>query len=193
MVQGHLTLNYVTQEIGVRFGDEIFTVLRDPVMSAISNANYVTSRLMADPMGNYPDTRQWLDLLGMDSLPEYRSDTDIRAVALAAFSDDRIAHVNPICHYLGDGTAESAIDNIVVNKVEITDTVRYDRWLETRWNVPTGWRINQSLPILDRDDVIPSFSDRLHYLCSEDLKIFEAVSGLLDARDAVSVKGHDFA
>jgi hypothetical protein len=193
MVQGHLTLNYVTQEIGVRFGDEISTVVRDPVMSAISTANYVASRLMVDPMGTYPDTRQWLDLLGMDSLPENRSNASIRAVALAALANNRIALVNPICHYLGNGTSESAINNIVVNNVEITDTVRYDRWLETRWNIPTGSRINQSLPILDHDDVIPSFSDRLHYLCSEDLKVFEAVSGVLDARDAVSIKGHDLA
>jgi len=56
----------------------------------------------------------------------------MRAVALAVLCDDRIAHVNPICHYLGDGTSESAINNIVVNNVELTDTPRYDRWLETR-------------------------------------------------------------
>ena len=193
MVQGHLTLNYVAQEIGVRFGDEISTVLRDPVMSAISMANHVASRLLADPMGTYPDTRQWLDLLGMDSLPESGSDACIRTVALAALGDDRIAHVNPICHYLGDGTSESAINNIVVNNVELTDILRYDRWLETRWNIPTGSRLNQSLPILDRGDVIPSFSDRLHYLCSEDMRVFKTVTNLLDARNAVSIKGHDLA
>jgi hypothetical protein len=193
MVQGHLTLNYVTQDIGVRFGDEISTVVRDPVMSAISMANYVAGRLLADPMGTCPDTRQWLDLLGMDSLPESGADACIRTVATAALGDDRITPVNPICHYLGDGTSESAINNIVVNNVELTDTRRYDRWLETRWNTPTGSRINQSLPILDRDDLIPSFSDRLHYLCSEDMRVFETVTNLLDTRDAVSIKGHDLA
>jgi hypothetical protein len=193
MVQGHLTLNYLTQEIGVRFGDEISTVLRDPVMSAISMANYVAGRLLADPMGTCPDTRQWLDLLGMDSLPEGGSNASVRTVALAALGDDRIAHVNPICHYLGDGTSEAAINNIVVNNVELTDTLRYDRWLETRWNIPTGSRINQSVPILDRDDVIPRFSDRLHYLCSEDMRVFKTVTNLLNTRDAVSIKGHDLA
>src|SRR4029077_517258 len=44
MVQGHFTLSYVAREIGVRFGDEIFSVVRDPVMSAISAANYVATR-----------------------------------------------------------------------------------------------------------------------------------------------------
>src|SRR5215469_10858697 len=101
MVQGHLTLSYVRKEIGVRFGDEISTIVRDPVMSAISMANYVASRLLADPMGTYPDTRQWLDELGMECLPKDRSDASMRAVALAVLWDDRIAHVNPICHYLG--------------------------------------------------------------------------------------------
>ena len=193
IVQGHFDLNYIMQEAGLRFGDEIFTVLRDPVMSVVSMANYVASRLMADPMGTYPDTRQWLDELGMECLPKDRSDASMRAVALAALCDDRIAHVNPICHYLGDGTSESAINNIVVNNVELTDTLRYDRWLEARWNVCAGSRINQSLPILDRDDVIARLRDRVHYLCSEDFKVFEAVTSRLDTRNTVSIKGHDLA
>jgi hypothetical protein len=193
MVQGHLTLRYVAQGVGVRFGDEISTVVRDPVMSTISMANYVASRLLADPMGTYPDTRQWLDLLSIATLPENPSDTCIKAVALAALGDDRITPVYPICHYRGDGTSESAINNIVVYNVELTDTIRYDRWLETRWNVCAGSRINQSLPILGRDDVIPRLRDRVHYLCSEDFKVFEVVTSLLDIRNTVSIKGHDLA
>ena len=181
MVQGHLTLNYLVREVGVRCGDEISTVLRDPVMSAISMANYVASRLIADPMGNYPDTRQWLDYLGIDRLPEDRSAACIRAVALAALQDGRVAYVNPICCYLGDGASESAINNMVVNNIELTDTPRYDRWLETQWNIPTASQINQSLPILNRDDVVSRLNDRLHYLCSEVIKVFETVTGLLDA------------
>jgi hypothetical protein len=46
--------------------------------------------------------------------------------------------------------------------VELTDTLRYDRWLETRWNIPTSSRINESLLILNRDDVLPQLNDRLH-------------------------------
>jgi len=193
MVHGHFSLNYVVQEIGVRFGDEIFTVVRDPVSSAISMANYVVTRLMADPSGSYADTRQWLDLLGMETFPEGCSSDNVKAVALAALHDDRIAHLNPICHHLGDGTSESAINNIVINNVEITDTCRYDRWLEGRWDISTGSRINQSLPILNHDDVIPQLSERLSYLCSEDIKVFEAVKSRLDARDAPSIKGHNLA
>ena len=93
----------------------------------------------------------------------------------------------------GDGTSESAINTIVINNVEITDTCRYDRWLEGRWGISTGSRINQSLPILNHDDVIPRLSERLSYLCSEDMKVFEAVKSLLDARDASSIKGHNLA
>ena len=77
--------------------------------------------------------------------------------------------------------------------IEITDTSRYDRWLEGRWGISTGSRINQSLPILNHDDVIPRLSERLSYLCSEDIKVFEAVKTLLDARDAPSIKGHNLA
>jgi hypothetical protein len=76
----------VVQEVGLRFDDGISTVLHDPLMSAISMANYVASRLIADPMGNYPGTRQWLDRLGMATMAENRSDACIRAVALAALS-----------------------------------------------------------------------------------------------------------
>ena len=193
MVHGHFSLDYVVQEIGVRFGDEIFTVVRDPVISAISMANYVASRLIADPTGSYPDTREWLDQLGMETFPKGRSSNYVKSIALATLHDDRIAHVNPICHYLGDGTSESAINNIVINNVEITDTCRYDRWLESRWGISAGSRINQSRPILNRDDVIPRLSERLSYLCSEDMKVFEAVKKMLDAQDGPSIKGHDLA
>ena len=193
MVHGHFSLNYVVQEIGVRFGDEIFSVVRHPVVSAISMANYVASRLIADPSGTYPDTRQRLDQLGIETFPDGCSSNYVKEVALAALHDDRIAHVNPICHYLGDGTSESAINNIVIHNVEITDTCRYDRWLEKRWGISTGSRINQSLPILGQDDVIPRLSERMSYLCSEDMKVFEAVKSLLDGRDAPSIKGHDLA
>jgi hypothetical protein len=54
-------------------------------------------------------------------------------------------------------------------------------------------RLNQSLRTLDRGDVIPSLNDRLQYLCSEDFRVFETVTDLLDARDAVSITGHDLA
>jgi hypothetical protein len=192
-LHGHMTLDSVVQEVGVRFGDEIFTVLRNPIMSAVSMANYVATRLMTDPTGTYPDTREWLDQLGMNCFPTDRSNGYLKAVALAALRDDRIAHANPICRYLGDGTSDSAINNIVLNNLEITDTLRYDRWLETRWGIPTGPRVNESLPILDRRDVLPSLSERLHCLCSEDMKVFEVVESMLDARDAVYIKGYDLA
>jgi hypothetical protein len=193
MVHGHFSVNYVVKELGVRFGDEIFSVLRDPIMSAISMANYVATRLMADPSGSFPDTRQWLDQLGISSFPEGCSNSYVKEVALATLSDERIVPVNPICQHLGDGTSESAINNIIINNVEITDIGRYDRWLESRWGVPPGSRVNQSLAILNRDDVIPRLSRRLSYLCSEDIKVFEVVRGLLDARDEPSIKGHELA
>ena len=193
ILQGHFTVDYVLQEIGIRFGDEIFSVIRDPVMAAISMANYVVTRLIADPAGSYPDTRQWLNQLGLNRFPERCSNSYIKGVALAVLADDRIAHINPICHYLGAGNSELAINNIITNNVEITDTRRYDRWLESRWGVPTGPRVNQSLPILDPNDVIPGLSERLSYLCSEDTKLFEVVTSLLDDRDQLSIKGHDLA
>jgi len=193
MVHGHFSVNHVINEIGVRFGDQIFSVVRDPVMSAVSMANYVATRLMADPSGSYPDTREWLDQLGMSSLPEGCSPGHVKSVAMAALCDDRIVQVNPICQHLGDGTSESAINNIIVNNIEITDTRRYDRWLESRWGIPPGSRINQSLPILNRDDVVTHLGGRLSYLCSEDIKVFEAVRSLLDARDQPSIKGRDLA
>ena len=129
----------------------------------------------------------------MEMFPKRYSNEYLKAVALAALHDDQIAHINPICHHLGDGTGESAINNIVTNNVEITDTQRYDRWLERRWGVPTGSPINQSLPVLTRDDVIPRLNERLNYLSSEDMKLFHAVSSLLDARGRPSIKGYDFA
>jgi hypothetical protein len=123
----------VVQEVGLRFDDGISTVLHDPLMSAISMANYVASRLIADPMGNYPGTRQWLDRLGM---PPWRR-----------------------------------IDPMRVSGQWRLPRFPYDhRWLETRWNILSGPRINHSFPILTYDDVNSSLSDRLQYLCSEDMK-----------------------
>lgn len=167
MVQGHLTLNYLIREVGLRFGDEISTVLRDPVMSAISMANYIASRLMADPMGIILIRGSGWTTSAWTVCPRIGPRRASGQWRSPPFQDDRITCVNPICCCLGDGTSESAINNIVINNVELTDTLRYDRWLETRWNIPTASRINQSQPILNRGEVVSRLNDRLHYLCSE--------------------------
>jgi hypothetical protein len=63
-----------------------------------------------------------------DQYPRTRCFVDRAPTHTALPAGDRITHVNPICCYLGDGTSETAINNIVANNFELTDNLLYDRW-----------------------------------------------------------------
>ena len=65
-VHGHNNLAFYRKWELIRFRDEIFTVLRDPISRVISQVNYVLTRIFSDEVPVAPDTRGWRDEFGID-------------------------------------------------------------------------------------------------------------------------------
>jgi hypothetical protein len=132
---GHMVLGEFVQNNGLLPDDRIFTVLRDPIDLLISQANYAVGRLRQDPLGDSPDTAQYLRTLGLARLPEDASQSDLKTLTLKALLNPDIAAPNRACFYLGQGNQSryaTAMENLIVHDVEITTTQHYNRWLNER-------------------------------------------------------------
>lgn len=190
LVFGHIELNRYVAMAGTRAADRIFTVIRDPVEIAISQANYAVTVLVDDPEAKVPHTSENLRKLGIERLPPDLSPEQLKQLALRAFLDSKITQPNLICSYLagfGKGHAE-AVRNIVTHNIEVTDTAHYNRWLKERWGIDSATRHNASRPFLTRADLEP-YRDHLARLTGEDHQVFELISWALTKAGTVSIGG----
>jgi hypothetical protein len=189
-VHGHIELHRYFAAAGLRPGDRVFTILRDPVEMAISQANYAITLLVKDPEGSRPDARRNLELLGLTCLPERSSPETLKELALQAFLDTRITQPNLICWYLGGNRrdAREAIRNLVVNNIEVTETGRYNAWLWERWGIASRTRENSSSKFLARDDVA-GYAEHIDRLTGEDRNVFDLISWALSQQAAPSIRG----
>ncbi len=156
-VSGHYSLRSAVDARLVRFGDCVWTSVRPPRALVLSYMNYILTVLDADPDFTRPDTQRWAELLAV-KLPFSRlSGQQRRALLPRMTRDGRVIPRDLICHFLGDGTAESALDLLAAGDVEVIDAARLDQWREQRWSVPAPpWR-NVSTPFfrwnqLDRQE-----------------------------------------
>ena len=191
-VYGHMELGSYVYDAGVRAGDRIFTVIRDPLDQMLSQANYAIGRLRQDPTGSAPDTAEILQYLDIPRLPPEIGDRELKELACRALLHPEIAQPNRACTYLGrgmKGTYAAAIDRLVVHDVEITTTDLYERWLRERWNVGTSARHNRSDSILSRSDLRWLYADALRDRTAEDQKLFNTVAWALEQTGGASVTG----
>ena len=157
LVDGHNTLRWAISANVVRPTDRLFTIVRDPAAALLSQINYVTSKMMADPLGKSPDVRQWLDRSSMNNVE------GCQAESVAAIASG-LAHRNPMCNWLGAGNASSALAMIRQSNIEITDTSRYKTWGETTWGIPFVTQHNASPRIVS---ALPHGA--LEEYCAEDI------------------------
>lgn len=194
LVHGHLHLSWYLNRVGARLGDRIFTIIRDPVELALSQANYAVSVVVRDPARQHPDTRENLDRLGLKQLPENPSPEMLKQLALRAFLDPRLTAPNVICTYLagfGKGCAD-ALANLIAYDVEVTDTARYNAWLDQAWGVHSTTRHNSSIKFLLPADVEPH-RGHLDALTSEDRKLYDVVVRALSQAGTPSIRGTELS
>jgi len=195
-IYGHMELGSYVDEAGIRSGDRIFTVIRDPLGQMLSQANYAIGRLRQDPLGRAPDTAEILQYLGIPRLPADIGNRELKELASRALMHLEITQPNRACTYLGrgmKGTYASAIDRLVVHDVEITTTALYERWLRERWNVGSSARHNRSEAILTRGDLRWLYGGALRERVAEDQKLFDMVSWALEQTGGASVTGVQIA
>jgi hypothetical protein len=192
LIYGHLPFHAYVRRIGTRPGDEVFTIMRDPIDIMISQANYNVGLLVKDPMARRPDTRHVVDRLELERLPMPVTQEMLREFAVRCLLDQHVVRANRICVHFGGGKADAAMQNLISQDVEVTDLTRYRRWLKERWNIDSNTRHNRSPAILRREDVTQHL-DYLHSQTEQDQQVFDAVVRTLDRSDAASLRGSALA
>jgi hypothetical protein len=136
-VHGHVTLKqYMTSGL-VRIGDRTFSIVRNPLDMVVSKLNYMLTRFSKDPELKAPDTQGWLPFVSVDKVRLAITSGDYRDVALEMLFAPGLVEGNPVCTYLGEGNAESALELCARADVEISHVDRYDEWLALRWGFST--------------------------------------------------------
>jgi hypothetical protein len=190
-VRGHINLaDYLEQGLA-RPCDRLFTILRDPVEVAISQVNYILTRLKGDTAAGtfQPDTREWLRLLQTEMAPGEVSDTFLRQLGERALREPQIVRPDSMCHWLGDGDAKEVLARLDVHGVEVTNTREYGRWLRERWGINSRTRQNESLKFLTRDTLRSEDLAYLRGISEQDEKLYSAVEHHLLQTGACSVTG----
>ena len=196
LVHGHIPVPDYASRIGVRPGDRMFTVIRDPIDLIVSQANHNVSRLLMDPSGGAPDSRAFLAQLGMTALPADASATDLRELAIRALHLPEICQHNTICSYLGGFAArnyEAAACTIIAYDIEVAASWCYNDWLQTRFGITPGTRHNASQKFLGRRETVDLFGARLDALVGEDQKLFDLICWALRSVGKPSVSGAEIA
>jgi hypothetical protein len=194
-VRGHLNLAYYLSSKLVRPGDEIFTVIRDPHEIAISHINYILTRFSVDfkRQSTGPDTGQWLSQLGLPNIPDTSSSEANRALAQRILYNPQIVPSNPLCHWLGGGTAETVLARMAVHGVEISDTTRYSAWLNRKWELVGNTRQNASRAFISPQSLDQGDVDYIRGQFAEDIKLYHVVHEHLTRYGLDSVRANEIS
>lgn len=195
-VYGHTEFAEYLQRCGIRPDDRVFTIIRDPVVLMVSQANYAIGRLRQDPDGDAPDTTPTRTHLGMSGGPSGISDHEMKDLVARALLHPAIAFANQACRHLSSSTDlsfEAAIDKIIANNVEETTTEHYERWLRERWGIPSSARHNRSDQILTLHEARRLYASAMFDATGEDQKLFDLITWALERSDTASVTGQQLA
>jgi hypothetical protein len=190
---GHVPLDYYLDNQLARTQDSIFSIIRDPIEIAVSRVNYVITRMRQDAYRRRIelDTREWIELLGIEALPAELSDEFVAHVRRKAFHCPLIVFPNLICHWLGGGNAKVVLERLARHHVEVTDTARYHRWLADNWGISKYTRLNQSFKAMSVTGLSRDEIEYLRETYCEDLQVYAALQRSLNAQGRSSVFGGD--
>lgn len=191
-VTGHNSLDYYGSRKLIRPSDSVFTILRDPIKIVESQVNYVMTRLMQDTLsGNLgPDTRHWLDCLGLAALPAEMTPAEAQLHCAAILRCPQIIRPNSMCIWLGGNRAESALARLIEHNVEITLTDHYNEWLRSRWGIASVTRMNQSGRFISATTIYDALP-HIHNLVAEDIRLYSLVQQAIRSSGKLSVFGSD--
>lgn len=195
-VYGHMEFGNYLDRCGLRPGDKVFSIIRDPIALMVSQANYAIGRLRQDPEGRDPDTAVTMNHLGLTSLPPNPTDRDLKDLVVQALLNPAIAFANQACRHLSHSRAlsfEAAIDMIIANDVEVTTTERYNRWLRERWGIPHSARHNRSEQILTLREARRLYAAAMFDATGEDQKLYDLITWGLEKMDGASITGQQLA
>jgi hypothetical protein len=186
-VCGHIPLRRYVRNSLYRYGDRIFSVVRDPQELAVSQVNYVFKRFFEAPRCQQPDTREWADALGFEAFDTKLTADELHAMALRALRIPQIVSGREICRFLGAGTAETALDMMARCDIEVTEVRKYNTWLKAEWGLDVDTRANESRKIISLSELGSADRRYLAEICEEDMRIYDPIVSRIG--DGYSVRG----
>jgi hypothetical protein len=190
-VSGHYTLRFIVESGLARFGDSVWTSVRAPQDIVLSYMNYVLTLMQEDDAALRPDTRTWAKQLGLDGPLGTPSPERLRTLLARMLRDDTLLPRNLLCHFLGNGTADSALDLMAAADIEVIDSARLDTWREQRWAVaPPPWA-NRSRRFYTWDSLSDGERRQISALIRQDVALYRAIATSMG--DGVSVQGTQIA
>jgi hypothetical protein len=192
-VRGHIPLPYYSRLNLIRPGDEVFTILREPLEIIISRINYVLTRFQRNEgkVDPDPDVKDWLQSLGLSSVPASLTVELARRFAERMIYNESIVTRNPLCNWLGGGAATAVLKRLALNRVEVTDTARYQAWLHKKWAIKSKSRENASEQFVTSDFLNPEDLTYVKNICEEDIKLYRAVCDRLSSHSTTSIQGDE--
>ena len=186
---GHVPLNWYVQRNLLRFEDDVFTSVRDPRSIVYSYVSFVLTRIVDNIGVPRRDVTNWLADIGAEPLdspptPAYVAELGSRLL--------RTVSRNLICNYLGDKTAASAFEGMVMSDIEITDMTRYSEWRRSKFSFEPPRRVNPSKPLFTPETASKEDRELIEEMVSEDVIVYDAIQEKLRAQDGLSIRGRVF-
>jgi hypothetical protein len=189
LICGHNTLERYRSWRAMRYDDQLFAVVRDPVLATISQVNYILTRIYSQEPQPKPDTIGWRRIFGVQNVEETIDRATSIELARRVLRDQGVVPPNVACHFLGGSTAESALDHVVCHDVELTDTVRLDQWCRDKWGIEETGKSNESKPYIRLDDLSSDDKQHIASITSEDARLYARVEERLSRSGRSSVRG----
>jgi hypothetical protein len=192
-IGGHNSLRYYASHDLIRPCDKAFTILRHPLEIAVSQVNYILTRLTADAQsGNFgPDSRDWLKVLGRNTLPPKLPSSSVQSLCTAILHNTSIVRPNSMCAWLGGDNADEAIEQLIKHDVETTVTYNYNEWLQQTWNITSTTRLNRSERFISIQTLTHQDLAYIQEVYAEDLKLYAQIHESLQRSERLSVSGDD--
>jgi hypothetical protein len=188
-VSGHVPLAWYLDNNLVRHGDRIFTTIREPMQVAISNANFVATRLIMFRHESRADTAGWLQALGLQSIPEEPTVEYSVELAKKILYTPSLTTKNVMCNFLGRGTFDNTIPRLRIADIEITNTTRYGKWRKRTWGLESTTRINESSKNLTNGNLSDVDKDYIRSITAEDQRLYDLLISRLNRSSSLSIRG----
>jgi hypothetical protein len=127
--------------------------------------------------------------IGMTEMDPEPSPEYLVEIGRQLLRSPHVARRNGICEMLGNGTADSAIENLILANAEITDMARYSAWRTAKFDFSPAEKVNESQPLFT--DALADAEDReiIESLIDQDVILYETVQNHLDRDGALSIRG----
>jgi hypothetical protein len=132
-------------------------------------------------------------LLDLQVLPAAVTPEFVAEIIPRALRTPQIVQTNPLCYWLGGGSAREVVERLARYRVEITSIARYDAWLAGEWSVTHSPRDNESTKYLSLNDLGDADREFLAGISGEDLELYGLISSYLQESGTASIFGDELA